>query len=106
MADPKDTNAPAPSIPEATQQAVGAVAGETEQKRSPYSATVIQHGRHPGNLGVLDPPDAFAILTGWCGEVMAIFMRLNGDRIEKQAQLSDGDEIRAGNTVLRINLER
>ena len=31
---------------------------------------------------------------------------LNGDRIEKQAQLSDGDEIRAGDTVLRINLER
>lgn len=31
---------------------------------------------------------------------------LNGDRVEEQAQLKDGDEIRAGKTVLRINLER
>ncbi|MFZ5975600.1 MAG: FHA domain-containing protein [Bacillota bacterium] len=31
---------------------------------------------------------------------------LNGERINKQAQLKDGDGIRAGETVFRINLER
>jgi nitrogen fixation protein NifU and related proteins len=59
-------------------------------RRSLFSAAVMQHGRHPSNLGLLDRPDAIATLTGWCGEVMAISVRLDGEQITEATFMADG----------------
>ena len=68
----------------------GSAIPQSPAKRSPYSATVVEHGRNPKNLGILDPPDAIATVKGWCGEVMAIFLRLDGEQIGEATFMADG----------------
>ncbi len=55
-----------------------------------FSAKVIQHGRHPTNLGRMESPDAQASLVGWCGEVMEIYLGLEGERIAAATFWADG----------------
>jgi nitrogen fixation NifU-like protein len=48
-----------------------------------YSDTVIDHFQHPRNVGTLDHPDATAKAESpVCGDLMEIYMRIDGDRIE------------------------
>jgi nitrogen fixation NifU-like protein len=55
-----------------------------------FSAQVIRHGRHPTRAGRLEHPDAHASRVGWCGEVMEIYLRLDGDRIAHASFWADG----------------
>ncbi len=55
-----------------------------------YSAKAIQHGRHPTHAGRMEQPDAYASKVGWCGEVMEIYFRLDGDRIAEASFWADG----------------
>ncbi len=55
-----------------------------------FSATAIQHGRHPVNVGRMEHPDAHASRIGWCGEVMEMYLRLDGDRIAEASFWADG----------------
>ena len=55
-----------------------------------YSAKAIQHGRHPTHLGRMEDADAHASKVGWCGEVMEMYLRLDGDRIREAAFWGDG----------------
>ncbi|MBN1657009.1 MAG: iron-sulfur cluster assembly scaffold protein [Anaerolineae bacterium] len=55
-----------------------------------YSATVIDHARHPRNLGGMLDPDGQAAARSSCGDTMAIFLRLNDSRIEMASFLTDG----------------
>jgi nitrogen fixation NifU-like protein len=55
-----------------------------------FSAKAIQHGRHPTHLGRMERPDAQASKAGWCGEVMEMYLRLDGDRIVEAAFWADG----------------
>ncbi len=55
-----------------------------------FSTKVIQHGRHPINVGRMEHPDAFASRVGWCGEVMEMYLRLDGDRIVEATFWADG----------------
>lgn len=55
-----------------------------------FSAKVIQHGRHPLNVGRMEHPHAHASRVGWCGEVMEMYLRLEGDRITDTSFWADG----------------
>ena len=55
-----------------------------------FSAKAIQHGRHPANAGRMENPDAHASRVGWCGEVMEMYLRLDGDRIAEASFWADG----------------
>jgi nitrogen fixation NifU-like protein len=61
-----------------------------EQERALYSATVLHEARHPQNLGRMAGPDAHAVVTGWCGDTMEVFLRLDGDVIREAAFLTNG----------------
>jgi nitrogen fixation NifU-like protein len=55
-----------------------------------FSAKAIQHGRHPVNVGRMEHPDASASRVGWCGEVMEVYLRLDGVRIAEASFWADG----------------
>ncbi|MCU0501189.1 MAG: iron-sulfur cluster assembly scaffold protein [Anaerolineae bacterium] len=55
-----------------------------------FSAKAIQHGRHPTNAGRMEDPDASASRVGWCGEMMELYLRLDGDRITEASFWADG----------------
>lgn len=62
----------------------------TEQEEALYSARVLEQARNPGNLGSMEAPDAHAIITGWCGDTMEIYLRVNGSTIEEATFMTDG----------------
>lgn len=55
-----------------------------------FSAKVIRHGRHPANIGRMEHPDAHASKVGWCGEVMEMYLRLDGQHICAASFWADG----------------
>jgi nitrogen fixation NifU-like protein len=55
-----------------------------------YSQVVIEHALQPRNLGSMLEPDGLAIVRGPCGDTMAIFLRIDGQRIEQVTFLTDG----------------
>lgn len=61
-----------------------------EQEQALYSAKAWEQARNPSYLGRMEEPDAHAILRGWCGDTMEIYLRLNGTRIEKATFMTDG----------------
>lgn len=61
-----------------------------ELKPGGFSARVIQHGRHPRHARRMENPDTHAIKVGWCGEVMEMYLRLDGDRIREATFWADG----------------
>jgi len=61
-----------------------------EEERALYSAKVLEEARSPHNLGRMEEPDAYAIVQGWCGDTMEIYLRLNGARIESATFMTDG----------------
>lgn len=58
--------------------------------REVYSPTVLEHALHPRNLGTMLEPDGLAVVRGPCGDTMAVFLRIDGARIEKATFLTDG----------------
>jgi nitrogen fixation NifU-like protein len=61
-----------------------------EKEKALYSARVLEQVRNPQNLGRMEAPDARAVLTGWCGDTMEFYLRLDGDRIQEARFLTDG----------------
>jgi nitrogen fixation NifU-like protein len=55
-----------------------------------FSAKVLQHGRHPTNARRMEHADAHAIKVGWCGEVMEMYIRLDGRSITEASFWADG----------------
>jgi NifU-like protein involved in Fe-S cluster formation len=55
-----------------------------------FSGKAIQHGRHPVRFGRMAQPDAQASKVGWCGEVMEMYLRLDGNRIVEASFWADG----------------
>jgi nitrogen fixation protein NifU and related proteins len=55
-----------------------------------FSAKAIQHGRHPTHVRRMEDPDAHASKVGWCGEVMEMYLRLDGERIASATFWADG----------------
>ena len=49
----------------------------SEKERALYSAKVIAHAHDPKNLTRMDQAHAFAVVRGWCGDTMEIYLRLD-----------------------------
>lgn len=60
------------------------------QERAIYSEKVIQEVKHPRNVGPMPDPDAHAVIQGWCGDTMEIYLQLEGERIERAFFVTDG----------------
>jgi len=61
-----------------------------EKARALFSAKVLEQARNPTNLGCMEAPDAQAVITGPCGDTMAIYLRLNGSSIQEAKFMTDG----------------
>ena len=61
-----------------------------EKERALYSAKVLEQVRNPQHLGCMEAPDAHAVLTGWCGDTVEIYLRLTGDTIQQATFVTDG----------------
>jgi nitrogen fixation NifU-like protein len=61
-----------------------------EREKVLFSARILAQARQPHNMGVLDDFDGHGLVFGSCGDTMEIFLRLNGERIEKASFMTDG----------------
>lgn len=61
-----------------------------EQERMIFSERVIKEYNNPKNIGKMAQPDAFATLTGSCGDTMEIYLKMDHDIIEDISFMTDG----------------
>lgn len=61
-----------------------------EQEKELYSAKVREQVHNPRHLGRMEAPDLQAILTGWCGDTMEIYLQLKGNIIDRATFMTDG----------------
>jgi nitrogen fixation NifU-like protein len=61
-----------------------------EQERMIFSERVIEEYNNPKNIGKMAQPDVFATLTGWCGDSMEIYLKMDHDIIEDISFMTDG----------------
>jgi nitrogen fixation NifU-like protein len=75
-----------------------------EKERAIYSARVLEQARNPTNLGRLEPADAHASYTGWCGDTMEVWIHLQGGAIRQASFMTDGcgPAVACGNMVTTL----
>ena len=61
-----------------------------ERERALYSARAIEEAHNPKNLGRLPAPDACAIVQGWCGDTVEIYLMLEEKKIKQATFMTDG----------------
>jgi nitrogen fixation NifU-like protein len=61
-----------------------------DQARALYTATVIDHWKHPRGFGALERPDGHARITGPCGDTMEVFLRISEHRVMGASFTTDG----------------
>jgi nitrogen fixation protein NifU and related proteins len=61
-----------------------------------YGPAVLDHWKHPRNLGLLEDPDGYARVQGTCGDVMEMSVRMDGDVVAACGFQTDG----CGTTVV------
>ncbi|NIA03085.1 MAG: iron-sulfur cluster assembly scaffold protein [Nitrospirae bacterium] len=47
-----------------------------EQALLTFSEKVVEEYNSPKNVGKMEKPDAYAILKGWCGDTMEIYLKM------------------------------
>ncbi len=52
-----------------------------QQDSQGYSPIVIEYAQNPRNVGVIPNPDGYASAIGSCGDIMEIWLKMQGDRI-------------------------
>jgi nitrogen fixation NifU-like protein len=74
-----------------------------EQARTIYSAKVIEEASHPDHVGRLESPDAYGRSMGWCGDMMELYLQLDGERIGMARFMTSGcgPTIACGNVLAR-----
>ena len=55
-----------------------------------YSDVVIDHGQNPRNLGITPKSNAFGIIFGPCGDMMAVWLNIEDDKITDISFTTDG----------------
>jgi len=55
-----------------------------------YGPTVLDHWKHPRNLGLLEDPDGYARVQGTCGDTMEMSVRMDGDVVAACGFQTDG----------------
>ena len=61
-----------------------------EKVGSGFSEKVLEYGSNPKNYGTMENPDAYAKVTGPCGDTVEIFLRIRNDKIENISYTTDG----------------
>jgi len=62
-----------------------------EQERSLYSPRVIEHAHNPRNFKRMDRSKALAVVRGWCGDTMEIYLSPDENGCIKEATfMTDG----------------
>ena len=61
-----------------------------EKIGSGFSGKVLEYGSNPKNYGTMEKPDAYAKVTGPCGDTVEIFLRIRNDKIENISYTTDG----------------
>ena len=61
-----------------------------EDAREIFSDKVINECFAPSNLERLAQPDACAVVKGWCGDTMEIYLLLDGEKIAHASFMTDG----------------
>jgi nitrogen fixation NifU-like protein len=61
-----------------------------EREREMFSEKVLAESREPYSVGILDPADGYGLEFGSCGDTMQYFLRLDGERIDEIAFVTDG----------------
>ena len=61
-----------------------------EEARATYSPHVIQESHRPRNMGRMEKPDACAIVRGWCGDTMEMYLRMQDGTVAKATFVTDG----------------
>lgn len=60
------------------------------EARKQYSEKVIDHFMNPRNLEVFEDADCQTVMSGMCGDTIAIFLKIDDDRITRAAFATDG----------------
>ena len=71
-----------------------------KQEFQGFSQTVIDHAQNPRNVGTIPNPDGYASAIGSCGDIMEIWLKMNGDRIQNITFFTTG----CGPTVAALSL--
>jgi len=76
--------------------------------RKVYSETAIDHSMNPRNVGDMEDADGFAEVTGSCGDVMEIWLRVNNSTITGATFMTDGcgTSIASGSMVTELAKRR
>lgn len=61
-----------------------------EEARKTYSAKVMDHFENPRNLGKMDDADAYTMMSGICGDTIAIFVKMENGNIARASFLTNG----------------
>jgi nitrogen fixation protein NifU and related proteins len=60
------------------------------EARKAYSPTVIEHFLNPKNVGELEKVDGFNVMTGICGDTIAIFVGVDDDVVTRISFMTNG----------------
>lgn len=74
------------------------------EMRKVYSEAVVEHGMNPRNVGDLENADGFAKVTGPCGDIMEIWLRVRNNSIMEATFMTDGcgTTIAAGSIIIEM----
>jgi nitrogen fixation NifU-like protein len=61
-----------------------------EQEQMIFSKKVIEEYNSPKNIGEMAQPDASAILTGWCGDTMEMYLMVEHEIVADITFMTDG----------------
>ncbi len=61
-----------------------------EEVKQIYSPVVVNEWLYPSNVGRMHDADAYAIVTGPCGDTMELYLKVKEDTISKASFMTDG----------------
>ena len=77
---------------------------ETTEGLNVYSERVIEHASNPKNVGEIDKADGRAVITGSCGDIMGIWLRVRNETIQDIKFITEGcgTSIASGSMVTEL----
>ena len=75
-----------------------------EQARAVFSDRLLEEAYHPDHIGRMSEPDLYGKSVGWCGDMMEVYLRLDGGRVEAAKFMTDGcgPTLACGNALARL----
>jgi nitrogen fixation NifU-like protein len=55
-----------------------------------FSEKVVEEYNSPKNIGKMEKPDAYAILKGWCGDTMEMYLKMEHEIVADISFMTDG----------------